>query len=151
MPTEMQAVIDRSIRIEASPETVFSLLVEPGKMRRWMGSQVEIDPRPGGVYRVMIYEGAVASGEYLEVIPNEKVVFTWGWESGENPIEPGTTRVEISLEADGKGTLVRLRHFGLEGEEIDRHDEGWQHYLQRLQVAAEGGDPGPDPFAESSG
>ena len=38
-----------------------------------------------------------------------------------------------------------LRHHELEGESASQHTVGWLHYLERLRVAAGGGDPGADP------
>ena len=56
--------------------------------------------------------------------------------------------MEIDLIPQGGGTLVRLTHSGLPTQESrDMHLEGWAHYVERLGVAAAGGDPGPDPWA----
>ena len=73
-----------------------------------MGVHAEIDPRPGGIYRVDANGRAVIRGEYLEVIPPSRVVFTWGWEDSESGFPPGSSRVEIDLSAEGKGTRLRL-------------------------------------------
>jgi hypothetical protein len=70
--------------------------------------------------------------------PGKKVVFTWGNESGPGiEIKPGSTRVEITLEAVpaelGGGVRVRLRHYGLASETMRReHLLGWKHYLTML-------------------
>jgi hypothetical protein len=56
--------------------------------------------------------------------------------------------VEVTLEPDGEGTLLRLLHRGLSGEALLEHRKGWDHYLARLALAAAGGDPGPDPHAQ---
>lgn len=60
-------------------------------------------------------------------------------------IPPGSTRVEVTLEPEGDGTLVRLRHFDLPEQAREMHGQGWELYLGRLGIAAAGGDPGPDP------
>jgi uncharacterized protein YndB with AHSA1/START domain len=76
-------------------------------MIRWMGIQAEIDLRPGGVYRLDPNGRDVIRGEYVEVVPNRRVVFTWGWENpseGMAAVPAGSTRVEIDLEPHGKGT-----------------------------------------------
>lgn len=131
-------------RIRARPETVFSFLTDPGRFTRWMGVDAELDPRPGGIYRVVVPQGRVARGEFVEVEAPVRVVFTWGWE-GDPGVPPGSTRVEITLEPDGDGTLVRLAHRGLPGPEaVGLHRLGWDRYLDRLVVAGTGGDPGPD-------
>jgi uncharacterized protein YndB with AHSA1/START domain len=143
-------VVEREVRIEASPATVFEFFVEADKMSRWMGCRAELDPRPGGIYRVEINEQAVARGEYVEVEPPGRVVVTFGWEgqeagSEEHSVPAGSSRVEITLEPDGEGTLVRLRHLGLPEQSLEIHGQGWDQYLPRLAEAAAGRDPGPDP------
>jgi uncharacterized protein YndB with AHSA1/START domain len=137
-------VLQHEVRIEARPETVFSYFTDPTRMVTWKGRSATLDPRPGGRYRVEINDVIIVSGEYLEVEPPRRVVFTWGWE-GEHPVRPGSTTVEVELFPDGDGTIVRLTHRGLPREELDPHRQGWTHYLGRLAAAAAGHDPGPDP------
>ena len=132
------------MRIAASPGIVFSYFIEPEKMQMWMGQQVTLDPRPGGTYRVDINGRDIAAGEFVEVVPNTRVVYTFGWEGDGAPLPPGASRVEITLTPEGDGTLVRLRHFGLTTEMQGPHAEGWDHYMPRLALAAAGQDPGPD-------
>ena len=138
--------LEKEVRIDARPETVFGFFTDPAKMTLWMGRSTTLDPRPGGTYRVVVNDSHVARGEYLEVEPSSRVVFSWGWEGGEIPLLPGASIVEITLEPDGDGTIVRLRHLGLPDELRDPHSEGWDHYLARLAVAGAGGDPGPDEY-----
>ncbi len=144
------SVLEREIRIDASPETVFAFFTDPARMVEWKGREAILDPRPGGVYRVVINDGATARGEFVEVTPYSRVVFTWGWEEGDNPVPPGASTVEIVLVPDGEGTIVRLTHSGLPDEARDAHAHGWEHFLGRLRTRAAGGDPGPDPMAEAT-
>ena len=147
-PTGTDAV-EREIRIRARPETVFPFFTDPELMVRWMGTTVEVEPRPGGIYRVSIDGSHVARGEFVEVSPPERVVFTWGWESHESPVGPGASTVEVTLSADGEHTVVRLVHRDLPSDDSVRaHGVGWDHYLPRLEVAGAGADPGPDSWAE---
>lgn len=150
MAVEQGNAVEREVRIEAQPETVFAFFVDPKKMRLWMGRSAELDARPGGLYRVEVNDQAKARGEYVEVDSPRRVVFTFGWEGqehGEGPhaVPPGASRVEVSLQPDGDGTLVRLRHLELPEGSRPIHGEGWDLYLARLAIAAAGGDPGPDP------
>ena len=142
------AAVEREVRIRARPETIFPFLTEPELMVRWMGVSAEADARPGGIYRVDVDGDAhVARGEYVEVSPHERVVFTWGWESEDSPVRPGSSTVEITLVADGDETIVRLVHSDLpSADSAGAHAVGWEHYLPRLEVAAAGGEPGPDPW-----
>ena len=148
---EERIPVEREVRIDAPPEEIFKFFVDPEQMIRWKGVEATLDPRPGGIYRVNVTGTEVARGEYVEVSPNERVVFTWGWEGEGNPVPPGSSTVEITLVPDGAATIVRLRHHGLPGGPEDRHAEGWEHYLARLAVAAGGRDAGTDPWVQSSG
>jgi uncharacterized protein YndB with AHSA1/START domain len=146
--SEIDAVVSE-VRIAATPDTVFSFLVDPARMVRWMGVRAALDPRPGGVYEVDINVQAQARGQFLEVVPNSRVVFTFGW-TGDQQVPPGSSTVEVTLAPDGDGTRVRLVHRGLSNAQSrDAHTHGWQHFLSRLAVAAVGGDAGPDPFADA--
>ena len=137
-------LVTREVRIEASPETVFGFFVDPELMMRWKGVEADLEPIPGGRYRVNVTGHDIAVGEYVEVDPPRRVVFTWGWDGNEQ-VPPGSSVVEIDLAPDGDGTLVTLTHRGLPTGEGAGHAEGWEHYLARLAIAAKGGDPGPDP------
>jgi uncharacterized protein YndB with AHSA1/START domain len=87
----------------------------------------------------------VASGEFVEVDSPRRVVFSWGWEGNES-VPPGSTIVELTLEADGVGTVLSLRHTGLpDGEAAAMHEEGWRFFTSRLAAAARGEDSGPMP------
>jgi uncharacterized protein YndB with AHSA1/START domain len=138
------AELVREIMIDATPETIWPFLTEPGKHVEWEGTVAEIDPRPGGVYRVLVQGEHQSAGEYVEVVPLEKVVFTFGWEQEGHPIPPGSTTVEISLHPEGEKTRVRLVHRGLPDDAVADHTHGWDHYLGRLALAATGRDAGPD-------
>ena len=134
------AELVREIMIDATPETVFPFLTEPDKHKEWEGTQVELDPRPGGIYRVLIAGEYQAAGEFVEVVPNERVVFTFGWEQEGNPITPGSTRIEITLHAEGSKTRLRMVHSGLPEDAVADHTEGWDHYLGRLATVVTGGE-----------
>jgi uncharacterized protein YndB with AHSA1/START domain len=112
---------------------VFSYLVDPAKFVLWMGREAHIDPQPGGAFRLDVDGEHIASGRYEVVDPPRRVVFTWGWEGSAN-VPPGSTTVEITLTAEGRDTLLRLRHTDLPSEvERANHEQGWQGYLQQLQ------------------
>ena len=138
------AELIREIMIDATPETIWPFLTTPGKHVEWEGTVAEIDPRPGGIYRVLVQGQHQSAGEYVEVVPMEKVVFTFGWEQEGHPIPPGSTTVEISLHPEGEKTRVRLVHRGLPDDAVADHTHGWDHYLGRLALAATGHDAGPD-------
>lgn len=144
-PSTRTGLYEGEMRIEATPDVVYRYLTEPELIVRWNGERAELDPRPGGVYRVHIREQWVASGEVVDAVPAERLAYTFGWEEEGHPIPPGSSLVEIDLIPDGAATIVRLRHSGLPEDAVDGHRKGWEHYHSRLAIAATGGDPGPDP------
>ena len=147
--TEITSIV-REIEIDASPETVWQFFVDPERATRWMGQIATLDPRPGGEYRVDVIPGHTASGEFVELDPPQRLVQTWGWEPGKDgpsSVPPGSSTIEIELVPDGDGTTLRFSHRGLPSAEATQsHARGWDHYLERLAVAARGDDPGPDPW-----
>jgi uncharacterized protein YndB with AHSA1/START domain len=140
--------VERKLAIAASPEAVWEFLVDPDKATRWMGQSAEFEPRPGGLYRVDVIPGNTAVGEFVELDPPRRLVFTWGWEpGGQGTVPVGTSTVEIELVATAEGTTLRFTHRGLPDEEAAQsHAHGWDHYLARLAIAAGGDDPGLDPW-----
>jgi uncharacterized protein YndB with AHSA1/START domain len=139
------AVYERTIAIDASPETVWEFFVDPQKVMRWMGIDAELDPQPGGIYRVNVISGNTARGEFVEVDRPHRLVFTWGWD-GNEALPPGTSTVEAELTPEGNGTSLRFVHRDLSAEQAASHAKGWDHYLERLEIAAAGGDPGEDSW-----
>jgi uncharacterized protein YndB with AHSA1/START domain len=113
--------------------TVFSYLVDPKKFVQWMGVEAQIDPRPGGSFRLDVDGGDhIAIGQYKVVDPPHRLVLSWGWE-GNSAVPPGSSTVEIELEADGPATILRLRHSGLPTEtERASHRQGWIIYVGKL-------------------
>jgi uncharacterized protein YndB with AHSA1/START domain len=125
-------VVEVERRLPASPDDVFGFLTDAARYTKWMGRTAELDPRPGGIYRVDMGEDTIAQGEYVEVDPPRRIVFSFGW-IGDDGVPPGSTTVEIALEPDGDGTMLRLRHRGLPDDaSVVLHTEGWDMYLDRL-------------------
>jgi len=143
------SVVEHRIRIAAHPETVFSYFTDPTKIVHWMGTEATLDPRPGGACRIRLNEASVVLGEYVEVEPYRRIVFTWGYEQQWFSMPPQSTLVEVSLTPEGAETLVVLSHRRLPGDLAAAGTRaGWSHYLPRLVVAAAGGDPRLDPWQD---
>jgi uncharacterized protein YndB with AHSA1/START domain len=136
--------VDVEVRIQAPADLVFSYFTDPAKYVQWMGQSVVIEPRPGGRYAVLMLTGVESVGQFVEVDPPRRLVFTWGSEQKEVP--PGATTVEVTFTEDEDATVVRLRHYGLgSAEQRSGHKTGWTAYLARLVDVAEGRVPGRDP------
>jgi uncharacterized protein YndB with AHSA1/START domain len=139
-------VYERTLAIDASPETVWEFLVDPDKLMRWKGINADLETHPGGIFRCEVIPGHIARGEYVEIDKPNKLVFTWGWDGSED-VPPGSSTIEIELAPAGDGTSLRFLHRDLpNAEAIASHAHGWDHYLPRLETAAGGGNPGEDPW-----
>ncbi len=95
------------------------------------------DVRVGGEYRWDLTspegERMTARGEYRELVPDKKIVFTWKWDDDEN-WERHTSIVTVELSDREGGTELLLKHEQLPSEESrDRHKEGWNSVLDRLE------------------
>jgi uncharacterized protein YndB with AHSA1/START domain len=127
-------------RLNAPPAKVYAAWTEPAKIARWFGPQgaevlrAEADVRVGGRYRVIFRvpdgEQHDVSGVYREVVPKQKLVFTWAWIS----TPERESLVTVALKRDGDGTLLTLTHEQFFDEPArDRHRSGWSGVLDNLE------------------
>ena len=120
--------LDRTILIRASRETVFAFFTDSERWASWWGAGSRIESRPGGRMLIRHPNAIEASGEVLEVVPPERIVFTYGYESGPAS-PPGSSRVTIALDTCAQGTLLRLTHEFPGAEARDEHEQGWRYQL----------------------
>jgi uncharacterized protein YndB with AHSA1/START domain len=140
----MNDSIEATIRIEAPASEVFEALTEPERLRGWMATDAESDPRTGGHFRYSFEfddasQNNVQEGEYLEVVRDQVVALPWLF-----PFSSKQTRVEYTLQAAGAATVVSFRHSGLEeGEPWEQARErfvgGWRMFLEGLKTHVEQG------------
>jgi uncharacterized protein YndB with AHSA1/START domain len=126
--TGLDFVLDRTVTIVARRETVFRYFTDSGRFAAWWGQGSTIEPRPGGIVHIRYPNAIVAGGEVVEIVPPERIVFSYGFESGQ-PIPIGASRVTITLEETTSGTLVKLRHELPNAEVRDEHVQGWRYQL----------------------
>lgn len=135
---------------EAPRDIVFRAFTEPALMRRWLlrGTCVdaEVDARVGGRYRLtgeMPYGTAVAFGEFVELDPPSRLVFTFSWEQ----IPIGETLVTVELEARAGETVMRFLHERFpDGQTASVHEAVWPKDFDLLQaLLAELGEDLPQP------
>ena len=138
--TETALRITRTFR--ASREKVFRAWTEPEALKRWFAPDdafdtrvLLFDSRPGGRYRIDMRKddaSHIVAGEYREVRPPERLVFTWKWE---NHPERGTEDTIVTLEFldHGGSTELVLTHERFPDAAIrDDHNKGWTGCLDRL-------------------
>src|SRR6478735_7328762 len=135
-------VVRRETHIAAPPAAVFALLTDPEQILRWMGTEAEVEPHPGGLYLVNVTGARLARGYFREVVPVHRLAYSFGWDGSEE-VPPGSSLIEIDLVDEPEGTLLRLTHSGLpNAEQCASHAEGWAHYINRLATVASGRNPG---------
>jgi uncharacterized protein YndB with AHSA1/START domain len=126
-------------RLNATPAKVFAAWTDPDKLKHWFlppqaqSLLAESDPRVGGRYHILVRsadgEEHDVGGTFREVVPDEKLVFTWAWRS----TPERESLVTLTLNPDGDGTLLTLTHEQFFDEAArDRHQRGWGMMLDNL-------------------
>jgi uncharacterized protein YndB with AHSA1/START domain len=129
--------------INAPAARVYEAWTDPAQLKEWWGPEgvrtrsLIADARVGGKYRwdLVNQEGEEMSvfGEYRELVPGKRIVFTWQWDD-DDVWENKTSLVTIEFSDRHGGTEVRLSHEQLPSEESrDRHNQGWNSVLDRLE------------------
>jgi len=119
--------------LQAAPNDVFDAWTTASWMAEWMSpvgaAEAEVDLRVGGSFRVVMVEARLEhTGEYLEIDPPRRLVFTWV--SPFTGAEPSVVTVEMLPHYDG--TRVVLTHQRLPEDVVDGHRDGWGTMVGRL-------------------
>jgi uncharacterized protein (TIGR03086 family) len=142
-----EPVYTSSVDLPVSPDEAFALVTDPERLRRWSAVCAAVDLRAGGAWSWTITPSHTAGGTIREVDPGRRVVYGWGWLDMDG-LPPDTSTVTLTIEETESGSRVTLTHAGLPTQEqLDGHAEGWDHYLQRLELLAVKGDAGRDEWA----
>lgn len=136
------SLIERRL-IRAPAERVFAAWTEPARLRQWWGprgvtcTDAEMDVRVGGTFRLgnRFEDGRMIwiSGEFLDVQPPRKLVYTWML--GDPPDARECSRVTVRFETRPAGTEVIVIHEQLATAPLRDHTTaGWRECLSRLAV-----------------
>ena len=140
---------DKTLRIErtfqAPVEAVFDAWTSAEVIRRWWQAErgwetteAEVDPRVGGVVRVVMRDPSKGvdyggGGTYTELERPTRLAFTWTWDG-----DARRTLIEIDFEETDGVTTVSFVHSGLWDEDAVRsHEDGWSGILDSLERALE--------------
>jgi len=126
--------------LNATPEKVYNAWTQPAQIVRWFGPdsgkviRADTDVRTGGRYAIEFYtedgEHHSVSGVYREVVPNERLQFTWAWRT----MPERESLVTIVIKPDGDGVMLTLIHEQFFDEAArDRHRFGWSGSLDKLE------------------
>lgn len=127
-------------RFGAPPAKVFSAWTDPEKIKRWFGpgavqcTHASFDLRVGGRFEIVATspngDNHNVGGVVREVVPNEKLVYTWAWKS----TPERESLVTVLFKPDGDGTLLTLTHEQFsDADARDRHQNGWNGALDKLE------------------
>jgi uncharacterized protein YndB with AHSA1/START domain len=146
---------DRTVRLHrvlrTKPEKVYRAFLDAGASAKWLppyGFTCEVhhmDARVGGTFRMSFRNftsGAAHSfgGEYVELVPNEKIRYT---DKFDDPNLPGAMEVTVSLTSVICGTEVRITQSGIPDViPLEMCYLGWQESLAQLATLVEPEIPG---------
>jgi uncharacterized protein YndB with AHSA1/START domain len=128
-------------RFNAPPEKVYAAWADPEKLVQWFGPasveagsvKADIDLRVGGRYRISFNANGnynEVGGVYREVVPNERLVFTWAWHS----TPERESLVSISIKPEAGGSLLVFKHEQFADTVArDNHERGWNEFFAKLE------------------
>lgn len=129
-------------RLRARPEKVYAAWADPLNLVQWFAQtqakpgslRADLDVRVGGRYRISWSdekgEHFEVGGVYREVVPNERLKFTWAWHS--TPERESV--VTVQLKPDSVGTLLTFHHEQFADETArDNHKRGWSTFFDALE------------------
>ncbi len=131
-------------RLPVARERVFAAWLDPASLAQWMrpapvtDAVVEVDPRVGGWFRIVMRHGEEElehRGEYLAIEPPSLLSFTWSSAATDHL----PTVVTVELFASGSGTEVVLTHRRLPPARMDSHRKGWTDILRKLDATLASG------------
>lgn len=140
------SIIEREVRIDASPATVFEVITSSEHLAEWWPDEAVVDATPGFDGELVFGDRSSGSAQIprlrvLEVVPSQRFSFRWTHPDGEEPREGNSLLVTFELTPSGDGTLLRMTETGFREmgwaaavleEQLREHDAGWDHFLPRL-------------------
>jgi uncharacterized protein YndB with AHSA1/START domain len=126
--TDLPHCLDRTIDIRAQRATVFRFFTDPARWATWWGAGSTIDPRVDGAVFIRYPEGTEAAGSVVEMVPPERIVFSFGFVKG-TPVAVGGSLVTIRLEDRGNATRLHLSHAFADPAIRDEFVQGWRYQL----------------------
>ena len=80
----MEPLVERAVNLDASPDDVWRTITESDELATWLGSEAELDARPGGHGRFVDDDGVTRRAVVDEVRPGERLVLRW-WPEDDGP------------------------------------------------------------------
>jgi uncharacterized protein YndB with AHSA1/START domain len=112
---------EQSAVIPASPAAVFDAWMSNGGHTAMTGAAATVDATVGGEFTA--WDGYI-TGRTLALEPPRRIVQSW--RTSEFTAEDADSTIEVLLQADAGGTLLRLRHSNVPSEHRGYEDGGWE-------------------------
>ncbi len=137
--------------LRAPPERIYRAFLDADAMAKWLpphgftGKVHQLDARVGGTFRMSFTNLGTGhshsfGGEYLELVPNERIRHT---DSFDDPNLPGTMQVTVTLKKVSCGTELDIVQEGIPGViPVEACHLGWQESLALLAQLVEAEIPG---------
>lgn len=120
----------KEIWIESSVEEVYKSFTQEEAMLEWHGKEVELNPVPGGIYRVVFENNDIILGEFKEVLENKYILYQANYGAVQ-------TVVEIRLITEKGGTTILLKQEFLPKQDSSTFTMGWDYFLGILKKRKE--------------
>jgi uncharacterized protein YndB with AHSA1/START domain len=132
--------------LRATPEKVYRAFLDPDAMAKWLppngftGKVHQMDARVGGAYKMSFTNFGTGrshsfGGTYLELVPNERILYT---DRFDDPNLPGEMRTTVTLKKVSCGTELNVVQEGLpEVIPAEACCLGWQESLALLASLVE--------------
>ena len=137
--------------LKTSPDKVYRAFLEGGALAKWLPpygftcTVHHLDAKVGGTFRMSFHNfgsgnGHSFGGEYLELVPNERIRYT---DKFEDPNLPGVLEVTVSLTPVICGTELKVTQTGIPDViPLEMCYLGWQESLEQLAKLVEPDIPG---------
>jgi len=127
-------------QINAPIQDVYSAFTNASGVSEWLCSVAQIDTIKGGRLYLWWENGYYSNGEYIDLIPADRVVFSWHGKG-----EPGSSRVKVTFKSQDDGTVVTINHQELGTDKSWKQarkaiKRGWLLGLENLKSVLETGE-----------
>ncbi len=140
MQNQVNSTLKISHDFSQSPEKVWQAWTDPNIVKSWFGSDpngivldASLDVRPSGKFEVTFQNADgtqfTCTGEYKEIEPYRKLVFSWGWKDRADILE----LVSIVFQAEQNGTTMLFEHANIDPATTHGYENGWKSTFEKLE------------------
>ncbi len=143
MEANTNANVNTGMDFSVSPDSLYQAWTDPEQLKQWwkpMGSQltdVVNELNKGGKIEYKFQaderENLIITGEYLEVVPNEKLVYTWNWQMNDEALDDSEYKLTVIFKSAENGSRLEIAQENNKDQEpLIPHKHGWEEALDHL-------------------